>query len=221
MRQTLSSTRFPTTQARRVFPQFGPRVLIATTAEGNYHSAYVSFTRRLSKGLQFRANYTFSRNESNNDESLGVAAITGGSPQIPQDFNDIDAEWSLSAFDRHAPRGRALAVRNARGRQRLRPSAAPAAGSSRASYSRPVRPALHDRHWRRYQRQRRWRRSSRTSIRRHADAGSATPGTCARSRRRGCSSCRSAPTACRWSTASATATSAATRCARRAGSTGI
>lgn len=100
VRQTLSSTSIPATQARRVFPQFGPRVLIATTAEGNYHSAYVSFNRRLSKGLQFRANYTFSRNESNNDESLGVAAITGGSPQIPQDFNDIDAEWSLSAFDR-------------------------------------------------------------------------------------------------------------------------
>jgi hypothetical protein len=37
---------------------------------------------------------------SNNDESLGVAAITAGSPQVPQDFNDIDAEWSLSAFDR-------------------------------------------------------------------------------------------------------------------------
>lgn len=100
VRQTLNAAAIPSTQARRVFPQYGPRVLIATTAEGNYHSAYVSFNRRLTRGLQFRANYTFSRNMSNNDESLGVAAITAGSPQIPQDFNDIDAEWSLSAFDR-------------------------------------------------------------------------------------------------------------------------
>ncbi len=37
---------------------------------------------------------------SDNDESLGVADITAGSPQIPQDYKNIDAEWSLSAFDR-------------------------------------------------------------------------------------------------------------------------
>ncbi|MGV3519724.1 TonB-dependent receptor [Luteitalea sp.] len=100
VRATGSIASIPNTQARRVFPQFGPRVLIATTAEGEYHSAYAQFTRRLARGLQFRSSYTFSKNFSNNDESLGVAAITAGSPQIPQDFNDIDAEWSLSAFDR-------------------------------------------------------------------------------------------------------------------------
>jgi hypothetical protein len=37
---------------------------------------------------------------SNNDESLGVGAITTGSPQIPQDFFNYNAEKSLSAFDR-------------------------------------------------------------------------------------------------------------------------
>ena len=100
VRATGNIASIPNTQARRVFPQFGPRVLIATTAEGEYHSAYAQFTRRLARGLQFRSSYTFSKNFSNNDESLGVAAITAGSPQIPQDFNDIDAEWSLSAFDR-------------------------------------------------------------------------------------------------------------------------
>jgi hypothetical protein len=100
VRQTLNGASIPTTQARRVSPQFGPRTLIATTAKGEFHSLYGQFTRRLSDGLQFRTSYTFGKNFSNNDESLGVAAITAGSPQIPQDFNNIDAEWSLSAFDR-------------------------------------------------------------------------------------------------------------------------
>jgi outer membrane receptor protein involved in Fe transport len=100
VRATGNIASIPNTQARRAFPQFGPRVLIATTAKGEYHSGYAQFTRRLARGLQFRTSYTFSKNFSNNDESLGVAAITAGSPQIPQDFNDIDAEWSLSAFDR-------------------------------------------------------------------------------------------------------------------------
>ena len=45
-------------------------------------------------------NYTYSKNMSNNDESLGVAAITAGSPQIPQNFNDFRSEYGLSAFDR-------------------------------------------------------------------------------------------------------------------------
>ena len=100
VRATGSIASIPNTQARRVFPQFGPRVLIATTAESRYHAAYAQFNLRPVKGFTFRSTYTFGKNMSNNDESLGVAAITGGSPQIPQDFNDIDAEWSLSAFDR-------------------------------------------------------------------------------------------------------------------------
>ncbi len=100
VRATQSITSIPNTQARRVAPQFGSRILIATTAESYYHAAYAQFNQRLTKGLQFRSTYTFGKNMSNNDESLGVAAITAGSPQIPQDYNDIDAEWSLSAFDR-------------------------------------------------------------------------------------------------------------------------
>ena len=100
VRQTLNGASIPSTQARRVVPAYGPRTLIATTAKGEFHSAYAQFTRRMTNGLQFRTSYTFGKNLSDNDESLGVAAITGGSPQIPQDYYDIDAEWSLSAFDR-------------------------------------------------------------------------------------------------------------------------
>ncbi len=97
---TLSATSIPSTQARRLIPQFGPRVLIATTAQSTYHSGFVSLTKRLNKGLLFTTAYTYSKNMSNNDESLGVGVITAGSPQIPQDFFNINAEKSPSVFDR-------------------------------------------------------------------------------------------------------------------------
>jgi hypothetical protein len=100
VRQTLSVTSIPSTQLRRVLPQYGSRVLIATTARGEYHAGYVSLNRRFTRGLQFGASYTYGATFSDNDESLGVAAIAGPSPQIPQDYFDIDAEWSRSAFDR-------------------------------------------------------------------------------------------------------------------------
>jgi outer membrane receptor protein involved in Fe transport len=103
-RQTVLSTgnanAIPSANARRVFPQFGQRVLIASTAQSTYNAGYVSLKRRFANNLLFDIAYTFSKTMSNNDESLGVAAITGGSPQIPQDFYNIGAEKSLSAFDR-------------------------------------------------------------------------------------------------------------------------
>jgi len=91
---------FPTVQARRIFPQFGSRTLIATTAQARYGAGFVTLNKRLSRGLQFGIAYTHGRLISDNDESLNVGAITTGSPQIPQDFLNIKAEKSLSAFDR-------------------------------------------------------------------------------------------------------------------------
>ncbi|HEX8559251.1 MAG TPA: carboxypeptidase regulatory-like domain-containing protein [Pyrinomonadaceae bacterium] len=90
----------PGVQARRLFPQFGSRTLIATEAQASYNAGYVNFNKRLTRGLQLGAAYTFSKLMDDNSESLGVAAITGGSPQIPQDFFNRKAEKSLSAFDR-------------------------------------------------------------------------------------------------------------------------
>jgi len=87
-------------QNRRIFPTLGQRVLIAGLAQATYNAGYVSLNRRFANGLTFGVSYTRSKLMSNNDESLGVAAITGGSPQIPQDFGDYTAEKSLSAFDR-------------------------------------------------------------------------------------------------------------------------
>jgi hypothetical protein len=54
----------------------------------------------LSDNLQFGVSYTFSKNMSNNDESLGVAAITTSAPQAPQDPFRVDLEKSRSVFDR-------------------------------------------------------------------------------------------------------------------------
>jgi hypothetical protein len=90
----------PSVQDRRVFPQFGSRTLIATTAQSSYNAGFLSVNKRMSHGLQLGLAYTFSKNISDNDESLGVAAITNGSPQIPQDFGNYRAEKSVSAFDR-------------------------------------------------------------------------------------------------------------------------
>jgi outer membrane receptor protein involved in Fe transport len=95
-----SANAIPSAQARRLFPQYGSRVLIESNAIGNYNAVYVKFDKRLSHGLLVGFNYTYSRNLSNNDESLGVGAITAGSPQIPQNYNDYRSEYGLSAFDR-------------------------------------------------------------------------------------------------------------------------
>jgi outer membrane receptor protein involved in Fe transport len=105
VRSTNNTLSIPSVQARREFPQFGSRVLIASSSKANYNAGFVSFNRRSGGGgrlndLQFGISYTFSKLMSDNDESLGVAAITAGSPQVPQDFTNLDAEWGLSVFDR-------------------------------------------------------------------------------------------------------------------------
>lgn len=84
---------------RRIYP-FGSRILISSNAIGNYNGLYVKLDKRLSHNLLVGFNYTYSKNLSDNDESLGVGAITAGSPQIPQDFNNRRSEYGLSAFDR-------------------------------------------------------------------------------------------------------------------------
>ena len=97
---TQNANSIPSVNARRIFPQFGSRVLIAGTAQATYNAGYVTLKKRFSNNLLFDVAYTYSKLLSNNDESLGVGAITGGSPQIPQDFNNYAAEKSVSAFDR-------------------------------------------------------------------------------------------------------------------------
>ncbi|HEY3128461.1 MAG TPA: carboxypeptidase regulatory-like domain-containing protein [Acidobacteriota bacterium] len=100
VRSTGSVTSIPSTQARRVNPKIGSRVLIATVAQSTYNAGFLDLKKRFSHGLQFGVAYTYSHLLSNNDESLGVGAITNSSPQIPQDFFNYGAEKSTSVFDR-------------------------------------------------------------------------------------------------------------------------
>ena len=86
--------------SRRQNPLWGGRTTIESTAKGFYSSGYVRFDRRLSNGLLFGGNYTYSANLSDNDESLGVGDITNSSPQVPQDYKNYRNEWSRSVFDR-------------------------------------------------------------------------------------------------------------------------
>ncbi|MGE0452776.1 MAG: TonB-dependent receptor [Vicinamibacteria bacterium] len=104
---TQNANAIPSVQQRRVFPQFGPRILIPATvgpggndveARSEYNGVYFSANKRMSHGLQFGASYTYSKFESNNDASLGETG-TDGSSQQPQDHFDVDAEWSVSQFD--------------------------------------------------------------------------------------------------------------------------
>lgn len=105
---TKNAGAIPGIQARRLNPQFGSRVTIPsdvgpngadTEARGSYNGVFVSINKRLSHGLQFNANYTYSKSMSNNDASLGEGG-TDGSSQRPQDYFAYDKEWSVSAFDR-------------------------------------------------------------------------------------------------------------------------
>jgi outer membrane receptor protein involved in Fe transport len=105
VRSTGNPLSIPTVQQRRDFPQFGARTLIASTAKANYNAGFISFNRRMGgegllRNLQIGGHYTFSKLMSDNDESLGVAGLADSSPQVPQDFRNYDAEWSVSAFDR-------------------------------------------------------------------------------------------------------------------------
>jgi outer membrane receptor protein involved in Fe transport len=97
----LPGVTLPTNNApsRRLVPAWGSRVTIETTALASYNAMYVKLDKRLSHGLTIGGNYTWSKNMSDNDESLGVAAITNWSPQVPQDFFNYRNEWGPSAFD--------------------------------------------------------------------------------------------------------------------------
>lgn len=100
VRATGNAASIPGTQARRLNPAIGSRILIASDAIGNYNAVYVKLDKRLGHGLLFGGNYTYGATFSDNDESLGVSAITNSSPQIPQDYANRKPEYSRSVFDR-------------------------------------------------------------------------------------------------------------------------
>ena len=95
-----SASAIPSLQARRLNPAWGDRVLIESNAWGTYDAGYIRVDKRFGRGFTAGGSYTYSGLWSTNDESLGVAAITASSPQIPQDYLNYRNEYSRSVFDR-------------------------------------------------------------------------------------------------------------------------
>jgi hypothetical protein len=100
VRSTQNAFSIPSVQARREDPSLGSRILYAPVGMSEYHAAFVRVDRRFRNGLQFGVAYTLGRLMSNSDELLALPDIAGASPQVPQDYADLDAEWGVSAFDR-------------------------------------------------------------------------------------------------------------------------
>jgi hypothetical protein len=95
---------FPASPAR-LEPTQGSRTLLEATGQATYNAAYVQVDKRLSHGLQFGANYTWSTNISDSEEVFSDAASTDGgiatsSPQVPQNYLNRRGEKSRSVFDR-------------------------------------------------------------------------------------------------------------------------
>ena len=72
--------------------------LIAPITDGWYNAAQVVVEKRFSKGLQFNASYTFSRNIDMNSTGTKCAELSRGSAFTVWNAYDIDAEKSLSSL---------------------------------------------------------------------------------------------------------------------------
>ena len=68
-----------------------------TEGNSSYHSLQVEGTRRLSRGLQFRANYTWSKNLDMNSGLTG--AQSNNQAQMILDRNDLRRDWGPSALN--------------------------------------------------------------------------------------------------------------------------
>lgn len=90
----------PSTQARRVNPNWGSRTTLEATAKAAYEAGYLKFDRRMSKNLLIGANYTYSGNWSDNDEAFGITGLMDSIAQTPEDYFNYRKEWSRSVFDR-------------------------------------------------------------------------------------------------------------------------
>ena len=81
-------------------------IMLGNSAFSDYHSAQLSVTKRLSRGLQFNAAYTFSKSIDNASADPGSTA-GGGKPDLPNvgftaqgNAFDTNANKAVSDFDR-------------------------------------------------------------------------------------------------------------------------
>src|SRR5204862_2590300 len=68
-----------------------------TEGNSSYHALQMDMTRRLSQGLQFRANYTWSKNLDLNSGLTGAQA--NNQAQMLMDRNDLHRDWGPSALN--------------------------------------------------------------------------------------------------------------------------
>ena len=81
-------------------------LLLQSEGRSNYHGGQFSLTKRMSKGLQFTAAYTYSKAMDTMSTDPGSTA-GGGKPDVPNtgfiaqgDARDLEANYALSDFDR-------------------------------------------------------------------------------------------------------------------------
>src|SRR4029077_9642422 len=83
--------------AGRPNPYVGAGFFWFTEGNSSYNALQVSWTRYLSRGLQLRANYTWSKNLDMNSALTG--AQSNNQPQMVMDRNDLHRDWGLSALN--------------------------------------------------------------------------------------------------------------------------
>ena len=94
----LTDPNFVPTLERSPYPNLGNGVqATANTSFSNYHSLQVRATQRLSRGLTFLANYTFSH--SNDEISQNGGGFVGEAISIPQDSHNQRGDYGPSSFD--------------------------------------------------------------------------------------------------------------------------
>jgi hypothetical protein len=81
--------------SRRPIPGYGDILFVESEASSSYHALQLNLERRYTRGLAFRAGYTWSK--SLDDTSAFLA--TDGDDNTPQDSRNFEAEWGPSDFD--------------------------------------------------------------------------------------------------------------------------
>jgi hypothetical protein len=83
--------------ATRPNPYLGAGFFWYTEGNTSYNALQVDVTRRMSKGLQIRGNFTWSRNLDMNSALTGAQA--NNQPQMIMNRNDLPRDWGLSALN--------------------------------------------------------------------------------------------------------------------------
>jgi hypothetical protein len=78
-------------------PSVGAGFFWYTEGNSRYNALQIDVTRRISRGLQFRANYTFSKNLDLNSGLTGAQA--NNQAQMILDRNDVRRDWGPSALN--------------------------------------------------------------------------------------------------------------------------